>query len=696
VTLHARRSTLPLLGIALLAACSGNAPVPTYSAAIQEGQAAAYDVLRQGGDATSLGIALVNRDGLVWTESFGLADVDAKAAPTAGTMFSIGSVSKVFAAVAVMQLVEQGLVDLDEPLVTYVPTFRMADSRYADITVRMLLDHASGLGGTVWRGSNTYSPDLGYADEVLEDLAQQRLKAAPGYMSVYCNDGFTLVETLVRAVTGLDYAEYVDRHLFQPLGMGHSAFALAPFPEGSFARAYRGGVLQPQEFTNEHASGGVYTTPTDLASFVRLFLNGGVAGGVRVLRTTSVEEMAVDQTAGSFDPVPSGLGAFGLGWDSVAEPALAAVGVEGWAKSGGVMQYEAQILVAPREGLAVLVMGTKGGAYEPLTIAQRVMLRALAESGRIPEFPAPVPAWVVPEATAPAGLLASMAGVYAQYEKVTQVRPEPDGSLTTLVLRNGAFEPVLAGLRYRSDGWFTASSYPVASVRLVEAGGRQYLAGRGPTGTKTYVDQSLSDQKVQGSTTPLSRAWAGRLGRRWLVVNDTSDSALFSLGGTPVFALTAIPELPGLVVALAAQVPTVQVLDPSASDSTARMMVVIPGNNGRDLNDLDVVLRGGEEWVRWGSFLHRPLETVPVLPRGAVTPVAIGPEEYAEWRSVQGGASAATVAVSGATAWRFYDASFRLLGNGAEAGEVALPAGAGPGYLLVYGVAGGSVGVSVE
>jgi hypothetical protein len=52
--------------------------------------------------------------------------------------------------------------------------------------------------------------------------------------------------------------------------------------------------------------------------------------------------------------------------------------------------------------------------------------------------------------------------------------------------------------------------------------------------------------------------------------------------------------------------------------------------------------------------------------------------------------------VSGATAWRFYDASFRLLGNGAEAGEVALPAGAGPGYLLVYGVAGGSVGVSVE
>ena len=215
-------------------------------------------------------------------------------------------------------------------------------------------------------------------------------------------------------------------------------------------------------------------------------------------------------------------------------------------------------------------------------------------------------------------------------------------------------------------------------------------------GTKTYVDQFLADQKVQGSTTPLSQAWTGRLGRRWLVVNDTSDSALFSLGGTPVFQLTAVPELPGRVIALAAQVPTVQVLDPSASDSTARMMVVIPGNDGRDLNDLDVVLQGGEEWVRWGSFLHRPLQTVPVLPRSATTPVAIGPEGYAEWRSVQGRASAVKVSVSGATAWRFYEAGFQLLGNGAEAGEVVLPAGPGLGYLLVYGVPGGSVGVTVE
>ena len=96
----------------------------SYSATIQEAQDAAYEVLRTGGDATSLGIALVSRDGLVWTGSFGLADVATRVAPTADTMFGIGSVSKIFAAVVVMQLVEQRLVDLDTPFVRYVPGSR--------------------------------------------------------------------------------------------------------------------------------------------------------------------------------------------------------------------------------------------------------------------------------------------------------------------------------------------------------------------------------------------------------------------------------------------------------------------------------------------------------------------------------------------------------------------------------------------
>ncbi len=94
----------------------------------------------------------------MWAQSFGLADVEARRAPSQTTMFGIGSVSKMFATVAIMQLVERGLVDIDAPLVRYLPSFRMADPRFADITVRMLLDHSSGLPGATYRNVQATSP----------------------------------------------------------------------------------------------------------------------------------------------------------------------------------------------------------------------------------------------------------------------------------------------------------------------------------------------------------------------------------------------------------------------------------------------------------------------------------------------------------------------------------------------------------
>ena len=178
----------------------------TYSQTLQEAQSAAQEILSQG-VVTSLGVALVTADRLVWTTNFGFADLDKKQAPSATTRFGIGSTSKMFAAAAVMQLVERGLVELDAPMVRYVPSFRMADPRYTNITVRMLLNHASGLPGTNARDIFTFQPMPGYADHVLAALAEERLKAAPGYMAVYCNDGFTLVEILVKAMTGQSYAD---------------------------------------------------------------------------------------------------------------------------------------------------------------------------------------------------------------------------------------------------------------------------------------------------------------------------------------------------------------------------------------------------------------------------------------------------------------------------------------------------------
>ena len=100
--------------------------------------------------------------------------------PTHSTMFGIGSVSKMFAAIAVMKLVDRGVVDLDTPLVTYLPAFRMAAAGYENITVRMLLNHSSGFPGTDYRNAVIRSPVPGYLDQVLQTLSMSRLKAPAG------------------------------------------------------------------------------------------------------------------------------------------------------------------------------------------------------------------------------------------------------------------------------------------------------------------------------------------------------------------------------------------------------------------------------------------------------------------------------------------------------------------------------------
>ena len=136
-----------------------------------------------------------------------------------GNIYSVGSVSKVFVTTAVMQLVEQGKVELDKPLTEYISDFKMADDRYKDITVRMLMNHSSGIFGT--STSNMFlwdDTDDSHAEYVLESMKSQRLKWAPGTAYAYCNDGFDLLQLIVERVSGMKYTDYVEEYINEPLG----------------------------------------------------------------------------------------------------------------------------------------------------------------------------------------------------------------------------------------------------------------------------------------------------------------------------------------------------------------------------------------------------------------------------------------------------------------------------------------------
>ena len=693
--------------IFLVAACGSSSSQPSYDAAIEEGRSAAGELLEQGASAVT--IALVSPDRTIWSEAFGVADRESGRAATDGTMFGTGSVSKTLAAIAVMRLVDRGVVDLDTPLVKYLPAFRMASAGYENVTVRMLLDHSSGFPGTDYRNADIRTPVPAYLDQVLQTLSTARLKAPPGYMSVYCNDGFTVTAALVEAMTGASYVEFVQDEILTPLGMANTRFPLGPFPDGTYARAYVDGTARPQEVVNTLAAGAAYSTAGDIGRIAMMFLGSGAVGKTRILSTASVSEMAEDRTAGSFDPVRNDSFAFGLGWDTVAQPGLAAVGFDGWAKGGDSNDYGAALVVSPQAQLGIVVLTvTGGGSSRAIATAERVLLRALAENGRIADFPSPLPPVVLPVAPIPDGLLESIEGEYAQSGVLVQLRAQPDGSLLAFLRSDAGWTPSGSPLKLRSDGWFSSDQDPLRAFRVVDAdllgAPAQYLLNRAPAGHGHYLDESVFAQRVRSSG-DLSAAWRDRLSSTWLVVNENPDELAWS-GMDPRLRLEAVPNLDGLVAVrppsdvpapAAGRVDTrFHLVDASTGDTVATMMLVIPQLNGRDLDDLDIEQRDGVEWVRFGSYLHRPLASVPVLRSGTTDVVTIGPEGHAEWRAIESDAAPVEVDITTSGAWHLYDETFTTVANGTGSAVASLPAGDGPGYLTLFGDPGQTVTVAIR
>ena len=341
--------TLLALALTLLVALAPSAQASAkYAGTIRDGRAAARALLEQTG-APSLSLALISHGHIVWRQSFGYADVGTQTAPAPTTMYGLGSVSKTLATVAVMQLVDEGKVDLDEPVVTYLPKFRMASPGYRAVTVRMLLDHSSGFPGSAYASAWTAEFWPGYLDQVMTTLAQTRLKHTPGALSVYCNDGFTVLEELVLAVTGRSFTDYMQEDVFAPLGMTHTAYPLQDFADGSYAKAYDpDGTVHPRETLNLPASGALYSTPSDMARLATMLMDRGAYGDARILSAASVAEMGSDQTVGEIRPSVYDSARYGLGWDSVTQPGLKKAGLHRLDEGRRLQRLPRRVLRHPR------------------------------------------------------------------------------------------------------------------------------------------------------------------------------------------------------------------------------------------------------------------------------------------------------------------------------------------------------------
>jgi len=683
----------------------GSSPSPpSYAIAIKEGQLAAQKLIDQH-EASAISIALVDANQIIWSQSFGFADPIAGKALTENTKLGIGSVSKVIAAIAVMKLVDQGIINIDAPLVSYLPAFKMATEGYEKITVRMLLNHSAGFPGTDYRNAFTRTAVPGYPDQVLRTLSQSRLKAPAGYMNSYCNDCFTVIEALIQAKTGKQYSQFVKDEILIPLNMKNTSFPSELFPADSYAKAIKDGVLRPQEFMNSAASGGIYSTANDMANIAMMFLGAGTVGKpsndktvelIRIINETSVTEMAKDQTLlHPFNPVHSNSWAFGLGWDTVSQPGLLAVGFDGWGKGGDTNDYGAQLIVSPKAGLGIVVIGASGfGSEKAKILAERVLLSALAENNKIPIFVFPLKADEQQVNFSANAASPKINGIYAADTFMLKLDNAQEA-----VFSDTGWVPMGKPMQALNDGWFVSAENPLTRIKLVSTTllgePSQYVIRQSASGYGHYLDSSVFAEKIQDKYPKLSSAWLERLPLTWLVVNENPDELTWN-GMDPRLRLTSVPEREGLI----AMRPPIEpnqfwILDPSQSDTEARMMLIIPHLNGRDLNDLSFTNRNGIEWARLGSYMHQPLSSVLPLLHGEKQTIIIGAEGYADWRAVGATINPVQIILTTTGSWRFYDAKFNSLAYGKGNGVISLPPGTEPGYLTLFGTVGQAIIVEV-
>lgn len=337
----------------------------------------------------SVQYAIISNGEIILSGGSGYADQASQTPVTRDTMYCIGSISKMYTVCATMMLVDQGLVDLDTPLVEYIPEFRTTDERYVKITPRMLLNYSSGLYGTQFKDGFTLGDANSRShDELLEHLAQEGLKSEPGEISFYCNDGITLLEILVERISGQTFSDYIRVHISEPLGLKNTYTPMDDFDRQRLAQLYHplAPDTLPADTVNMIGSGGIYSTAEEVC------LVGEVLMGHRpeILSAESALAMhAEEYNKGEWNGPEEGFFAYGLGWDSVYNFPFRAYDIQAVAKGGSTLLSNSSLVTIPEHNLAMAVASSGGSAFYNNVFACSILQEVLADQGVI-EAVAPV------------------------------------------------------------------------------------------------------------------------------------------------------------------------------------------------------------------------------------------------------------------------------------------------------------------
>jgi CubicO group peptidase (beta-lactamase class C family) len=355
---------------------------------------------------------------------------------TTDSVFQIGSITKVWTATLVMQLVDEGLLELDAPVRRYLPELRLRDEpATAAMTVRQLLCHTAGFEGDIFT-------DTGKGDDCVAKfvatLGDVPALFPPGEMFSYNNAGYCVLGRVVEVLRGKAYDDCLRQHLIGPLGLAHAATCaeeailhraavghLRPEPDAQLQPAPVWALMR----SNAPAGSTLAMSARDLLDFARMHLRGGAAAdGTRVLSGESVAAMRQRQVTLPYLGIMGD--AWGLGWELFDWPGGPVIGHD-----GGTIGQSAFLRVVPGSDVAVALLTNGGDAIALYRAVVGPVLRELT-GVVMPDLPAPNGgngASTRPDAT-------RYVGTYSSSVAETVVRQDPDGRIWAVRTPKGIAE----------------------------------------------------------------------------------------------------------------------------------------------------------------------------------------------------------------------------------------------------------------
>ncbi len=398
-----RAATIALLFslLPIVAPAQSPAPAPTIDDAIAAIAAYGPRALSEQG-APGMSVAITDRTHTIKILTFGYANLESKSPVTGNTRFPVGSISKSMTSLALLQLHDRGLVDLNAPVRSYLPWWTIHGGN--GIVVHQLLSHTAGI-------PDDYTFDGSYSYETAMLRATHTI-FAPGTKWAYSNDGFATAGAIAASVSGQRWQDGIDSTVFRPLGMTHSS---AYFDARTMADIATGYIFRDSDLvaTSRHPeltptqvvdflnpAGSVISTPADMASYMRFYLNGGVTpNGGRLLRQATFTAMTTPdrftngKPAGAASPElaewPEFYTQYGYG--------LAVFNTNGdhlVGHTGGISGYTACMQMNLTRGFGVIAMSNLVEApLHPCAIVKYAMavLRAQSLGTALPPAPTSLP-----------------------------------------------------------------------------------------------------------------------------------------------------------------------------------------------------------------------------------------------------------------------------------------------------------------